>query len=786
MPDAILGQWCTYPGVPDFDSASYSCTHGISPGVVIATTKIPPDYAAPVGPFVISDGTRSITLRDCKYQRREGRGGMPGSVYTMTLLDRRWRWAFGSISGSYNLKDDKGNLVPWTARTPTQLARLCLERMGETGYLIDLPDGIGADQLDQTRDNPAPGQMTPPTGTNPTIEWVDEVPAVALARLCDTFGRRVIFDPVRDIVVIARPGDGAELPVDGFLRPNISYGVDAYEKPRGVGVVGDKVKYQMRLKLIPVGLEWDGRIVPIEELSYRPRRTPQPGQWTITITEADAGPFTLIATVGGVSFGALVENSANDLATRVASLINGNETLASRMIATVNTPNVVTVTGRHNGEVIAFAMAMIGDNATVKVVNSQKPTKSAWDLSVPGDFGDVQPTSRLTYFEAKDRAMQSVYRWYRVVSDDISSGWDNFAPKKIFVPYFGEVDRRQNLEILPDKVEQVVPEAVNPALLDPVLGIPTATMDYYNGYSRDRQAVVYGAICSECVGRWYHQDRKDNTPEGSAVGVPFTVDSANQMVIFNAPVFKIVNTSGTTQRDTIRRAANLCLETGVHVLDNQTYAAVRYKRWIDFGPREPGSENRDRSIEVDLTKYGIKKAKPYTVKLPRRRENVGSNDVPADGIQWYGHADDLKMGVIGYYQYDAAADRHTLVSASADEFEKRFQDMADSYLVGHILEHQLEDGQTASYRGIHPRSLDGAVMQVSWSIGSDGALTVASRNHTHGFLVLPYPAKRKEENLEADAGRAALNLRSRPGDAILSHLERASKFAKSVIQLFRS
>ncbi|MBL8867082.1 MAG: hypothetical protein JNK93_16105, partial [Planctomycetia bacterium] len=693
MPDATILQWCTYPGVPDFETASYSCTHGVTPGVVIATTRFPPDGAAPAGNFVITDGTRTLTLRDCKYQRREGQGGLPGSIYKMTLLDRRWRWAFGSISGTYNLKDDKGNLVPWTARTPTQLARLCLEAMGERGYLIDLPDGIGADQLDQTNDNPAPGQMTPPTGTNPLIEWVDEVPAQALARLCDRFGRRLIFDPVRDIVVIARPGDGAELPVDIFLMPNISYGVEAHEKPRGVGVVGDKVKYQMRLKLVPVGLEWDGRIVPIEELSYRPLRKPQVGKWKVVFSGGNPAPqtFSVTATIGRYTIGPQAGHATTaDAATWLADAINGHGGILSQVSATAS-GSEVSFTGKTLGEVVTIAISFtsinVSANAASLVTVTQPPTKSAWDLSQPGVFGDVEPTSRLTFDQARNLAVQSVYRWYRVANEDISSGWDNPVPKFIEVPYFGKVDRRQHLEILPFKVQQVVPEKPDPNIINangsPTL-LPADQNDYYDGYNRSQQAVVYGSICTQCRGRWWHGNRQLNTPEGSIVGVPFAIDTANQMVIFNEPVYKV---QSSTDRHVVLRPANLCLETGVHVLDNRTYAPVRYKRWIDFGPREPGSENRDRDIEVDLTKYGIKKAKPYTVKLPRRRENVGSNDVPAPGIQWYGHADDLKMGVIGYYQYDAAADRHTLVSASADEFEKKFQDMADSYLVGHILEH---------------------------------------------------------------------------------------------------
>lgn len=769
MPDLTLLQSCTYPGVPDFESASYSCTHGVTPGVVIATTRIPPDGAAPGGPFVITDGTRSLTLRDCKYQRREGEGGLPGSVYKMTFLDRRWRWAFGSISGTYNKRDSRGNLIPWMVKTPKQLAELCLKAMGETNYSIDLPFGVRSEELDSSVDNPAPGNMTPPTGTNPFIEWVDEVPAVALAALCDRFNRRLVFDPVADRVIIARAGDGAALPLNEFLMPNISYGVEAYAKPKGVGVVGDKVKYQMRLRLVPVGREWDGRIIPIDELSYRPARQPQTGKWRIVLSGGNPAPqtFTVSATIAGYTLGpqggfANTDDAADWLNTAIGS----SGTISARVTATVS-GSTIDVTGKTSGDAVpisvSFTSINVSANAAVSVQVTQSPTQSPWELSIPGVWPDVEPTSRLTFDQARELAVQSVYRCFRIASDDVSNGWKPATePKKILVPLLGEVDRRQNVDLLPGKVEQVVSEKPNPNIINaggsPTL-LPADQNDYYDGYSRSQQAVVYGSIAQICGGKWAHVKRQLNTPEGSMVGVPFAIDPENQMVIFAGPVYKSVASGAGV----ILRSPNLALETAVNVLDNNTFAPIRYRRWIEFGTPEPGSENRDRAIEVDLTKFGLKDAKPFKVTLPRRRENVGSNDVPADGIQWYGHEADVQMGVIGYYQYDAAADRHTLVSAGADEFEARNQTIADNYLLGHMLEHQLEDGQTATYRGIHGCSLDGAIAQVTWSIGPSGAVTVASRNHTHGFMVLPYPAKRKEENLEANAQRTANNLASKPG-----------------------
>ena len=72
---------------------------------------------------------------------------------------------------------------------------------------------------------------------------------------------------------------------------------------------------------------------------------------------------------------------------------------------------------------------------------------------------------------------------------------------------------------------------------------------------------------------------------------------------------------------------------------------------------------------------------------------------------------------------------------------------ANYYLIGQSLQYLITGGQTLRYNGIEPIPCDGAVTQVTWTVGEGGASTVASINSEHSPVVPPYPARRRAENL---------------------------------------
>jgi hypothetical protein len=246
----------TYPGVQRLQSASFVLTHGISPSVAqlsIAPQATPPsDY----GTLRFMYDSVVVELTDCKIDHGTVDRDTGGEIVSLSILDRRWRWRFGRISGYYNTRRDDASLRKGESgeinseRTPRELAKLCLEAMGETDFDVeDLPN--------QTR---------------PTIEWDNVVPAEALAALCEDLGCRVVlqFD---NRVAIRRIGIGAELPLDGVMQHSPT--INLPERPDKITVVGGPTRYQVDFHLEAVGLtdedgEESDRLKPLEELSYKP------------------------------------------------------------------------------------------------------------------------------------------------------------------------------------------------------------------------------------------------------------------------------------------------------------------------------------------------------------------------------------------------------------------------------------------------------------------------------------------------------------------------------------
>lgn len=584
-----LTQDVSWPGVLGVASCQGCISHGISPSTFVLTTY--PQAAAPEdsGDLVFSDGTNTVTLKDCRLVRITGTAGAEGQTWRLEIQDRRWRWrGLGSISGSYNQYDEHQKLVPWTIRSPTELATLCLDAMGEEGYQIDLPEGLSqADGADIDRYLWA-GENFPQSQTNPPVVWDYTPPAEALARLCEQYGRRVVYQPNTDRVIIAQLGDGEDIPDRPCEVDTPS--LEAPRIPSSVCVAGSQVRMQARFLLEPVGKEWDGRYVPINDLSYAP----------------DGG----------------------------------------------------------------------------------------WGTCPPPSFIGVKGTQRLAVIEAQGLARESVWKCYRITLQDPGGMEDTLT-----LPWYGPVTRRQQITLLPTKVDQVVPQPPN------FTGIQTGgdfanrvLPDFYNGYSRDQPAVVWGSV-ARWIGSVLWIGTDPNTSQFQRVYVPFSVDPVEQMIVFAEPVYAIRNSQWVAPR--------LVLDTGCLVADPETNQIVRGEWSMELGGDAPPQ---------------------WTIK------------------------EDVFWEVIGTYSADHILIGHTVVS------EEEANARAQYYLDGMAYQYQVKAGDTRHYPGILPLDPDGRIHQISLSVGPGGPTTVASENSEHSTVVLPYPARRRNENLPPDATAAMANL----------------------------
>ena len=251
-----------WPGVNGFVSCSYTCSHGIAPG--IASLEVPeqdPGKIPLLGDLIITDGVGKIRLHGAKITSWS-LGGGAGSPRTLTLYiaDRRWRWAFGAVAGYWNQIDPYpdpssfpdgeftiayGPFAPGTYRPANLLMGDCLTALNER-FLID----------------PSPTYPVP-------AQWEWEPAASALSQLCDQLGYRVCYQPIANRVLIAPAGVGTILP---HMIPMVSgsKGCDSPERPNTLILIGGPTVYHDYLALEPVGQEQDGTFVPINDLSYKP------------------------------------------------------------------------------------------------------------------------------------------------------------------------------------------------------------------------------------------------------------------------------------------------------------------------------------------------------------------------------------------------------------------------------------------------------------------------------------------------------------------------------------
>lgn len=242
-----------YPGIPDefIVGGSYTCAHGISPGIITLVIAPNTSVGAKVGEITIRFGKVRINLPGCAIDTGSLRGGSGSArTWSVRLLDRRWKWKYTEpVNGRYNVRDAAKNIDTkvFKERTPQQLAEICLKAMGETGFDVS--------KL--------------PNDSRPEITWTDENAAEMLDELVNSLGCRVVYDFLDDKVRIFPEGKGKELPRDE-LATNLSIGHSRETTPSSLLASFAPTVYQAKWELEPLGEETDGRYLPIDELSYRP------------------------------------------------------------------------------------------------------------------------------------------------------------------------------------------------------------------------------------------------------------------------------------------------------------------------------------------------------------------------------------------------------------------------------------------------------------------------------------------------------------------------------------
>lgn len=728
---ADLVQDVRWPGLTAVESCIGTVSHGVSPGTFVLTA--PPGSApAEFGTLILSDGQRAVALRGCKVDRVTASMGPGGPVTEVDILDRRWRWrsplaAYGAVSGRYNRPDTRGKIVPWSIRSPAELAALCFDALGESGYVIDLPTGLSrSDGADLNR-YLLLGENFRQSLANPEQFWDYTPPAEALSRLCDYFGRRVVYQPVRDRFVVATLGNGALLP-EGAPYEAKTPSVTGHEPPSHVVVAGAPVRIQARFRLEAVGKDWHGHYVPINDLTYAPRGEAKVQKSEIVYLRPGDPAAAILVRIewekpGGTEHAASVQVGPDAIATVWTNLAAAMSDAGFGVVVEWSSAaNRFAVHGKEPGQKFTLSISgSVGEEEfntyyRVEMIQEATPAGPSWETCYAPQFWDVRETDRLSHLEARNLARESVFRCFRITLEDPGN---RFGVLKL--PWYGEVKRRQQITLQPTKVAQVVPAprisgGATPGTLPVNESNPNPFAfgilpEFYNGYSRDQEATVTGSVRSVGLHTvlWNpdDQNRFPNTRETDRVFATFTIDPVEQLVVFGDYVFyQGVASSGFMSQ----KSPRLLLETACLVSDPDTDQFVRWQERLE----------------------------------------LGGASLPEVMIR-----DDLAVGVIGKYGDGNILQGHTLLDAADTKAR------AEYYLLGMAAKYRLTAGDQRQYIGIHAIDLDGAIQQVTWVLGPGGPTTLASRNSEHSPNIPSYPDRRKKENLAPNASAAAANAAER-------------------------
>lgn len=256
----------------------YTLSRGITPSAISLTCVPFEDRIPAVSDVSFCDGGTVLTFRDCGFAGKAVSRSGGGTVWTIQLYDGRWRWKFGILVAEYNRiinarllsVGPNGEVPPEEAadsKSARDLAKFLLGELSVTDFDVD---ALPADDF-------------------PFVSWDHIRPADALAALADSYELVICYDPTNGRVELAKTGEGEELPTGPkMLSDDIA---DAERlKPKTIKAICAPTQHEEEFELEAVGLDTDGSVKPIGNLSYRPA-----GGWESDFMFLSGVPETAVA-----------------------------------------------------------------------------------------------------------------------------------------------------------------------------------------------------------------------------------------------------------------------------------------------------------------------------------------------------------------------------------------------------------------------------------------------------------------------------------------------------------
>jgi len=313
-------------------------SHGVAPnGIRLDVVPFDPAnvaYGGRQGTLRVEYDGAVLEMKECVIDATSMVLNRDNLVSTLILFDKRWKWRYGYATGHFNRTNFGGQLIApgeeLRVRRREWSRSMTIRRMAQR-LLIDMRELSGNsfnEQVDAL-----------PEGEGPEVQWMWDNPAQELDQLCQQFGCRVVMDWDNRVKIwrlgqsigdtaqkkewenpqdraadrraqrLARLYGGGDNPPLPDVMPVISYSesVDNNERPDRLMIITAPTMFQWDFELEACGLDTDGAVKALNELSYAPDKNRSDGGF--------GGPNGIWGQATGISNAAELDEEQRKLAT---------------------------------------------------------------------------------------------------------------------------------------------------------------------------------------------------------------------------------------------------------------------------------------------------------------------------------------------------------------------------------------------------------------------------------------------------------------------------------------
>lgn len=233
-----------FGGINQIISFRGTWNHGIEPSTFILQIAPQSAYTIPLyGTLILRYGDTKTEIKDCIVDKGSATFDESGHVVSLFIRDYRWKWSFETVYGTYNVRDERGDILDVAGYTGSGLDECIANTKRPTAWLVDyLLDRL---KVTQKRVNVGSNE------TFPECIWDGENAALALEQICSKLGLVIIpmFNggvDVKQSWLLAMPN----LPEQGLK--SYSQTLDRKERPKYVLAISQPALFTVDFLLRPV------------------------------------------------------------------------------------------------------------------------------------------------------------------------------------------------------------------------------------------------------------------------------------------------------------------------------------------------------------------------------------------------------------------------------------------------------------------------------------------------------------------------------------------------------